>query len=127
MDSVQVICIPHLGASTEEAEENCAGMVVDQIVDFLENGNIVNSVNFPLCTLERKPGTKRITIINKNVPGMVAQLSGVFHKANLNIIEMINKSAKDYAYNIVDIEGEVNEKTAAKIAEIENIIKVRVV
>ena len=123
----KVICIPHLGASTEEAEDNCASMVVDQVKDFLENGNITNSVNFPACVLERKPGITRLTIINKNVPGMVAQLSGVFSKANLNIVGMINKSAKDYAYNIVDIDGEVNDKTVESIAKIENIIKVRAI
>lgn len=119
------ICIPHLGASTEEAEENCAGMVADQIREFLEHGNITNSVNFPGCSIERKPETTRLTIINKNVPGMVAQLSTVFSKANLNIIEMINKSQGPVAYNIVDISGDVPEKTVAKIAEIENIIRVR--
>jgi D-3-phosphoglycerate dehydrogenase len=122
----KVICIPHLGASTEEAEENCAGMVVDQIIDFLEHGNITNSVNFPGCTLEMNAGTTtRLTIINKNVPGMVAQLSTVFSKADLNIIEMINKSKGDLAYNIIDVSGEVTDKTVKKIAEIENIIKVR--
>lgn len=123
----KVICIPHLGASTEEAEDNCASMVVDQVKDFLEHGNIANSVNFPACSVERNPGTTRLTIINKNVPGMVAQLSTVFSKANLNIVEMINKSKGDLAYNIIDIEGEVTEKTVAKIAEIENIIRVRAI
>lgn len=121
----QVTCIAHLGASTEEAEENCAGMVVDQVIDFLEHGNITNSVNFPGCALEKNPGTTRLTIINKNVPGMVAQLSTVFSKANLNIIEMINKSKGDLAYNIIDVAGEVTDKTVEKIAEIENIIKIR--
>ncbi|MBI5555198.1 MAG: phosphoglycerate dehydrogenase [Elusimicrobia bacterium] len=121
----KVICLPHLGASTEEAEENCASMVVDQVIDFLEHGNITNSVNFPGCVLERNPGTTRLTIINKNVPGMVAQLSTVCSKANLNIIEMINKSKGDLAYNIIDVAGEITDKTVEKIAEIENIIKVR--
>jgi D-3-phosphoglycerate dehydrogenase len=121
----KVICIPHLGASTEEAEENCASMVVDQVIDFLEHGNITNSVNFPACGLERNAGTTRLTIINKNVPGMVAQLSNVFSKANLNIIEMINKSKGDLAYNIIDVAGEVTDKTVESIAKIDNIIKVR--
>lgn len=121
----KVICVPHLGASTEEAEDNCASMAVDQIRDFLEHGNITNSVNFPTCSLERNPDTSRLTIVNKNVPGMVAQLSTVFSKANLNIIEMINKSKGDIAYNIVDIAGEVADKTIEKIAVIENIIRVR--
>lgn len=121
----KVICIQHLGASTEEAEENCAGMVVDQVIDFLEQGNITNSVNFPGCTLEKNSGTTRLTIINKNVPGMVAQLSTVFSKAGLNIIEMINKSKGELAYNIIDVAGEVTDKTVKKIAEIENIIKIR--
>lgn len=127
LQTEKVICIPHLGASTEEAEENCASMVVDQVKDFLQQGNIVNSVNFPGSSIERNPDTTRLTIVNKNVPGMVAQLSTVFSKANLNIVEMINKSKGDLAYNIVDIAGEVNEKTVEKIAAIENIIRVRAI
>ncbi|MBU4311068.1 phosphoglycerate dehydrogenase [bacterium] len=123
----KVICIPHLGASTEEAEDNCASMVVNQIRDFLEHGNITDSVNFPACSLERNPDTSRLTIVNKNIPGMVAQLSTVFSKANLNIIGMINKSKGDIAYNIVDIAREVTEKTIEKIAAIENIIRVRAI
>lgn len=125
LQTEKVICIPHLGASTEEAEENCASMVADQLREFLEHGNITNSVNFPTCSIERKPDTTRLTIINKNVPGMVAQLSMVFSKANLNIIEMINKSQANIAYNIVDIAGEVTGKTVDKITGIENIIRVR--
>jgi D-3-phosphoglycerate dehydrogenase / 2-oxoglutarate reductase len=123
----KVICIPHLGASTEEAEDNCASMVVDQVKDFMEHGNITNSVNFPACSLERNQGTIRMTIVNRNVPGMVAQLSTVFSKSNFNIVEMLNKSKGGLAYNIVDIEGEVNDKTVAKISEIENIIRVRAI
>ncbi len=123
-----VVCIPHLGASTPESEENCARMVVNQLIEYLENGNITNSVNFPNCSLERTEGTHRIVVLNKNVPNMIGSLTAVFSKYNANIIEMVNKSKGDYAYNIIDIAGtEVNEEKIAEIKSIEGIIKVRLV
>ncbi len=123
-----VVCIPHLGASTPESEENCARMVVNQLMEYLENGNITNSVNFPNCSLERTEGTHRIVVLNKNVPNMIGSLTAVFSKYNANIIEMVNKSKGDYAYNIIDIAGtEVNEEKIAEIKSIEGIIKVRLV
>jgi D-3-phosphoglycerate dehydrogenase len=123
-----VVCIPHLGASTPESEENCARMVVNQLIEYLEDGNITNSVNFPNCSLERTEGTHRIVVLNKNVPNMIGSLTAVFSKYNANIIEMVNKSKGDYAYNIIDIAGtEVNEEKIAEIKSIEGIIKVRLV
>lgn len=123
-----VVCIPHLGASTPESEENCARMVVNQLINYLENGNITNSVNFPNCSLERTEGTHRITVLNRNVPNMIGSLTAVFSKYNANIIEMVNKSKGDYAYNIIDIAGtEVNEDKIEEIRNIDGIIKVRMV
>lgn len=121
-----VICIPHLGASTPESEENCARMVVEQLIDFLENGNITNSVNFPDCHLDRVDGTNRIVILNKNVPNMISSLSAVFGKYNINIISMVNKSKGDYACNIIDIEPEKgNGKKIEELKKIDGIISVR--
>lgn len=119
-----VICLPHLGASTPEAEDNCAVMVVDQIKDFLENGNILNSVNFPACSLERQGGS-RISIVNRNVPNMVGQFTTVLAAAKINILEMINKSRGELAYNILDVEGTVSEKELQKLQSIEGVVKVR--
>jgi D-3-phosphoglycerate dehydrogenase len=102
----KVICIPHLGASTEEAETNCAVMVVRQLMDYLENGNITNSVNFPNCSLERT-GEYRLILMNENVPNMVGQIASLLAQDALNITEMVNKSKGDLAYNIVDFNGAV--------------------
>jgi D-3-phosphoglycerate dehydrogenase len=123
-----VICIPHLGASTPESEENCATMAVDQIMDYLENGNITNSVNYPDCFLDKNPNTQRIVVLNKNVPNMISSLSSVFSKYDINIIAMVNKSKGDYACNIIDVEPEKgNGKKIEEIKKIEGIIKVRTV
>ena len=119
-----VICIPHLGASTDEAEENCAVMVARQVADFLKNGNIANSVNFPSCGLERN-GSARITIINKNVPGIIEKITTIIANAGLNIEEMINKSKADIAYNIIDAKGNVGEEVIEKLENAEGIIRVR--
>jgi len=124
IQSPNVICLPHLGASTPEAEDNCAVMVVDQVKDFLENGNISNSVNFPACSLERQEGM-RISIINRNVPNMVGQFTTVLAEAKINILEMINKSRGDAAYNIVDVEGGVTASLLSKLKGIDGVIKVR--
>ncbi|OGS34323.1 MAG: 3-phosphoglycerate dehydrogenase [Elusimicrobia bacterium RIFOXYB2_FULL_49_7] len=124
LSTENVICFPHLGASTPEAEENCALMIVDQVKDFLENGNIRNSVNFPAITLERQ-GERRLTIINRNVPNMVGQFSTVLADAKINILEMINKSQNELAYNILDIEGPLSEEVIKKLNAIEGVIKIR--
>ncbi|MBN2286177.1 MAG: 3-phosphoglycerate dehydrogenase [Tissierellales bacterium] len=123
-----VICIPHLGASTPESEENCATMAVEQLMDYLENGNITNSVNFPDCYLDRMVNTQRIVVLNKNVPNMISSLTSVFSQYNINITAMVNKSKGNCAYNIIDIETEQDSKKIIEdIKKIEGIIKVRTV
>jgi len=121
----KVIAIPHLGASTEESEENCAIMATMQLMDFLENGNIKNSVNFPECSLDRSD-KKRITISNNNTPGMIEKITHLFADNKLNIADMINKSKGNLAYNIIDLEGDVNADLVKKIYAIDGIVAVRV-
>ncbi len=119
-----VILIPHLGASTDEAEENCAVMVANQMVEFLVNGTIANSVNFPECGLDRN-GHTRLTVINKNIPAIIEQMTSVIAEANLNIDDMISKSKGDIAYNILDVEGEINEGMLDRVRRIEGVVRVR--
>ncbi len=121
-----VIPIPHLGASTPESEENCAKMAVMEIMDYLEHGNISNSVNFPDCVLPYS-GMKRITIANKNVPNMIGQISNVLAGHNINIAYLLNKSKDNYAYNIIDIDGDIDEDTVNELKQINDIIMVRVI
>jgi D-3-phosphoglycerate dehydrogenase len=120
----QVIPIPHLGASTEEAEENCAIMVADQLIDFLENGNISNSVNFPTISLDRNGGY-RIAFSNRNVPKMLNQVLSVLAEREINVIDMINKSRDGVAYNIIDIESEPSAELIQALEDIDGVIKVR--
>jgi D-3-phosphoglycerate dehydrogenase / 2-oxoglutarate reductase len=120
----QVIALPHLGASTEEAEENCAIMVVDQVRDFLEHGNIQNAVNFPDVTMGRE-SPFRVGIANANVPNMVGQISTAMAKAGLNIHNMLNKSKGEMAYTLVDVDSKVPAKTVDQIARIEGVLSVR--
>ncbi len=120
----KVIALPHLGASTTEAEENCAIMVAENIKDYLENGNIRFSVNFPTCRLPRN-GTHRITIANANVPNMVGQISTRLADAGLNIEDLLNKSAGDFAYTIVDVNGPVSDETRREIRSIEGVLTLR--
>ncbi|NBV41267.1 3-phosphoglycerate dehydrogenase [bacterium] len=122
----KVICVPHLGASTSEAENNCAIMVARQIIDFLENGNIVNSVNFPNCSIERS-GDFRLVLTNENVPNMVGQISSLLALDGLNIAEMVNKSRADLAYNIVDINGTPTPNLVERLRAIEGISMVRLI
>jgi D-3-phosphoglycerate dehydrogenase len=120
----QVIALPHLGASTREAEENCAVMVVDQVRDFLENGNIVNAVNFPDVVMARE-SPYRIAIANANVPNMVGQISTAMAQAGLNIHNMVNKSKGEMAYTLVDVDSAVPDPLTAKLARIEGVLAVR--
>ena len=120
----QVYAIPHLGASTREAEDNCAIMIAEQMSDFLMNGNISNSVNFPSCSIERT-GDARLVIVNKNIPNMVGQITSILASANLNILEMVNKSRAEIAYTIVDIQGDCPESLLPQIKEIHGIMSVR--
>jgi D-3-phosphoglycerate dehydrogenase len=121
-----IIPVPHLGASTNESEENCVVMASHQLQDFLENGNIKNSVNFPECSLSRIVGDKRVLITNQNIPNMINEITSLFAKHNVNICDMINKSRDDIAYNIIDIEGEISDEVIKSLADIEGIIRVRV-
>ena len=119
-----VVSIPHLGASTPEAEDNCAVMAVKQIMDFLENGNIINSVNFPRVTMPRTTDI-RITVIHENIPNMLSQISNQVAKDGINIEGMINGSRNDVAYTIIDVTGNVDETVIADIEAIEGVIRVR--
>ena len=121
----KVIALPHLGASTAEAEDNCAIMVADQVSDFLENGNIRNSVNFPEVEMPRSEGS-RIAIANSNVPNMVGQISTAVADASLNIIDLLNKSKGDVAYTLVDVEGDIPEGVIDSIKAIDGVLSVRV-
>ncbi len=123
--NTKVIALPHLGASTDEAEDNCAVMIADQLRDYLENGNIVNSVNFPETVMPRMEGLSRIGVVNANVPNMVGQISTVLAKHNLNIADLLNKSRGDVAYTLIDTETEVPDSALAEIAAIEGVLSVR--
>ena len=122
-----VISMPHIGASTAEAEENCAIMGADQLMDFLENGNIKNSVNFPTSFLDRTANAgncTRLAICNRNVPKMLGQILSVLADQNINVRDMLNKSRGDIAYNLIDLEARPSEEALAAISEIEDVIKV---
>ena len=120
----KVVALPHLGASTAEAEENCAIMVAENVKDFLENGNIRFSVNFPECRLPRMDA-HRITIANANVPNMVGQISTSLADAGLNIEDLLNKSIGELAYTIVDVNGPVTDETMAALRAIDGVLTLR--
>ncbi len=121
----KVIAVPHIGASTSEAEENCAVMAVNQVRDYLENGNIRNSVNFPKTTMSRGESACRITFANKNVPGVLGHLLSVFADNNVNVIDMVNKSRDDIAYNILDLEEHPSDEVIEMIQNVEHVINLR--
>src|SRR5690606_27458191 len=123
--SPRVIGLPHLGASTREAEENCAQMVVDQLRDFLEHGNVRNAVNFPDTRMARE-GTCRLCIANRNRPNMIGQLSHVLGEAGINIHQMHNASRGDLAYTLVDVDSPLDEAALAALRAIDGILSVRV-
>jgi D-3-phosphoglycerate dehydrogenase len=125
-DHPQVVTLPHLGASTGEAEENCAVMVAEQVRDFLENGNIRNSVNYPEAILPRIPNTTRLAIANSNVPNMVGQISTCLAAAQLNIADLLNKSRGEYAYTLIDTDGTVGEEVLTKIRAIAGVLCARI-
>lgn len=122
----KILCVPHLGASTPESEDNCAVMAADQIRDYLEYGNIKNSVNFPACSMAPS-GKTRITVSNKNVPNVLSNLTAAIGAAGLNIDDMLNKNKGDIAYNIIDVTGAVADDLAAKLQAVEGVIAVRVI
>lgn len=123
----RVIATPHLGASTGEAEDNCAVMVAEQIREFLELGNVRNSVNFPEAVMPLLPGKARLTVVNANVPNMVGQITTALAKHNLNIADLLNKSRGDIAYTLVDIDSAIGEDVIAEIEAIQGVLKVRVI
>ena len=122
-----IVALPHLGASTSEAEENCAMMVADTLLDFLEHGNIRHSVNFPEAALPRIPATARIVIANSNVPNMVGQISTRLADAGLNIADLLNKSKGELAYTLIDIDGKVPAGLVERISSIQGVLSVRAV
>lgn len=121
-----VVAIPHLGASTPESEDNCAVMAAAQLKDFLLYGNIVNSVNFPNCEMPRE-GSVRVTIAHKNIPNMLSQFSSIFADKDLNIVNMLNKSKKENAYTIMDIENDVSDTVKDELKAIDGVLGVRII
>jgi D-3-phosphoglycerate dehydrogenase len=123
-----VLAMPHIGASTEEAEENCAIMAADQLVDYLENGNIKNSVNFPTVAMDRNEGIgSRITFSNANVSGVLGHVLSVLADHKVNVVDMVNKSRGDVAYNIIDVELAPSAEVIAALTKVEHVIAVRVI
>ena len=121
------IVIPHLGASTEESEDNCAVMAVKELKDYIENGNITHSVNYPDCSMGVCADAARIAVIHKNVANMISQISSVFGGAGINIAHMTNKSRGEYAYSLYDLSAPVSADVTAKLAALEGVIRVRVI
>ena len=119
-----VIILPHIGASTRQAEENCSVMAADQLKDFLENGNIKNSVNFPEL-IEERQSDFRLTLSNRNVAGMIGQITTILAENNINIVELINKSREEIAYNVIDLETKPSDKVIEDLEALENVINVR--
>ena len=120
-----VILMPHLGASTSEAEENCAFMVASQITEFLQNGNIKNSVNFPEVNLERTLGSFRLAVVNRNVPKILGSVLSALADKNINVLDMLNKSKDEIAYNLIDIDTKVSDQLLAEISRIEGVVNTR--
>jgi D-3-phosphoglycerate dehydrogenase len=125
-DHPKVVTLPHLGASTGEAEENCAIMAADQLRDFLENGNVRNSVNYPEAVLPRLPSTTRLAIANRNVPNMVGQISTALAVHRINIADLLNKSRGEYAYTLIDADGAVGEPLLAELRAIGGVLSARI-
>ena len=121
-----ILAIPHLGASTDEAEDNCAVMAAEELAEFLETGNIINSVNFPNCSLAGG-GVGRLTVIHKNVPNMITQFTKILSDEHINISDMINKSKGDYAYCIYNTDHEIAENVIEKIEAIDGVLKARII
>jgi len=121
-----VLLMPHIGASTEEAEENCAMMAADQLRAFLEHGNVRNSVNFPALELERTGGC-RLAITNRNIPGMLGNILSILAAVGINVVDMLNRSRDDIAYNLIDVEGSPAEDVLAQIRAVDGIVNVRLI
>lgn len=121
------IVIPHLGASTEESEDNCAKMAVKEVVEFLENGNIRNSVNYPNCDMGLRGECTRITIMHRNVPNMIGQFSAILADDGINIANMTNKSRNAYAYTMIDVENEITADIVEELQNVKDVLKIRVI
>ena len=122
-----VIAIPHLGASTEESEDNCAKMAVEELMDYLENGNIRNSVNYPNCDMGVCRTASRVAVLHLNVPNMIGQITGILASGNVNISDMTNKSRDKYAYTLLDLENPADEGMVEKLKAIKGVLRVRVI
>lgn len=127
MEMERAIVIPHLGASTEESEDNCAMMAVKELMDYLENGNIKNSVNYPDCDMGVCTAVKRIALLHMNVPNMIGQISAILAATDVNIANMTNKSKDKYAYTLIDLETEIDDLTLQKLNAIKGMMRVRVI
>ncbi|PJJ29634.1 phosphoglycerate dehydrogenase [Lacrimispora celerecrescens] len=121
------IVIPHLGASTEESEDNCAKMAVEEIMDYIDNGNIRNSVNFPVCDMGVCKAASRIAVLHLNIPNMIGQITGTLAAGDMNISDMTNKSREKYAYTLLDLESVPDGESIRKLSEIKGVLRVRVV
>ncbi|AEF86211.1 phosphoglycerate dehydrogenase [Treponema primitia ZAS-2] len=126
LSNSKVICVPHLGASTPEAEDNCAIMAAQQLMGFLESGSIKNSVNYPRCQLDQR-APFRLLVINRNIPNMVGQITTTLAGMSINITDLINHHREDYAYNIIDTEQQIPEEALAKLQAVDGIIRVRTI
>jgi D-3-phosphoglycerate dehydrogenase len=122
-----VIATPHLGASTEEAEENCAEMAVDEIMDYMENGNITHSVNYPDCNMGVCNAAGRLAILHSNKSGLIAKYTTILGDANINVADMTNKSRGEYAYALLDVDSPVSAEVAEKLEAVDGVIRVRIV
>jgi D-3-phosphoglycerate dehydrogenase len=120
-----VLLMPHIGASTAEAEENCAVMAANQLMDFIENGNIENSVNFPPTKMARNGGA-RLTFCNSNVPKVLGSVLSILADFELNVVDMVNKSRNEVAYNIIDVEGEISPEIVEQIQQVDGVMRIRV-
>ena len=127
MQMPNVIATPHLGASTEESEDNCAVMAVKELMDYLDNGNIKNSVNFPNCDMGVCTTVGRLALLHKNVPNMIGQISSILASTDMNIANMTNKSRDKYAYTLVDMETKADAATIEKLKAIQGMMRVRVI
>lgn len=122
------VALPHLGASTAEAEENCAAMAVRELMDYLENGNIANSVNYPACDMGPRPAAGgRIAALHANVPNMISQISGALAEAGANIANLTNKARGEHAYTLIDTDAPVAEAALSALRAIEGVRRVRVI
>ncbi len=121
------IVIPHLGASTEESEDNCAIMAVEELRDYIENGNIINSVNYPSCDHGPITTKERVCIIHKNITNTIGKYASILGESGINISDMVDKSRGEYAYSLIDIDDEIDDDTIEKLKEVEGVIRVRVI